>query len=224
MIDNVFDPFVSTKRDGVGLGLVNAKAVLEAHGGRIRLGPRAQEARVRRSGFPPRTKRPRAPGTADLREHPWLEILVVDDDQSIATAFERFLRHEGHACMVASNAEDAVRMVGERDPDLVVMDIRMPGVDGLQALQQLRSKYPDLYVVMMTAYGTSQTSIDAIRSGAFEVPDQAARSQPVAHGHRSGAGGRNARASARSGRRRSHPLLRASISLAKRPPCRRSTR
>ena len=91
------------------------------------------------------------------------EILVVDDDQSIATAFERFLKHEGHDCAVASNAEEAMRLVGERDPDLVVMDIRMPGVDGLQALQQLRSRFPDLYVVMMTAYGTSQTSIDAIR-------------------------------------------------------------
>jgi two-component system nitrogen regulation response regulator GlnG len=96
------------------------------------------------------------------------EILVVDDDQSIATAFERFLRHEGHVCTLASNAEEALRLVGERDPDLVVMDIRMPGVDGLQTLQQLRSRYPDLYVVMMTAYGTSQTSIDAIRAGAFE--------------------------------------------------------
>jgi DNA-binding NtrC family response regulator len=96
------------------------------------------------------------------------EILVVDDDQSIATAFERFLRHEGHECTIASDAQDAMRLVGERDPDLVVMDIRMPGVDGLQALQQLRNRYPDLYVVMMTAYGTSQTSIDAIRAGAFE--------------------------------------------------------
>jgi two-component system nitrogen regulation response regulator GlnG len=96
------------------------------------------------------------------------EILVVDDDQSIATAFERFLRHEGHVCTVASNAEDALRLIGERDPDLVVMDIRMPGVDGLQALQKFRSQHPDVYVVMMTAYGTSQTSIDAIRAGAFE--------------------------------------------------------
>jgi two-component system nitrogen regulation response regulator GlnG len=96
------------------------------------------------------------------------EILVVDDDQSIATAFERFLKHEGHVCVVASNAEEALRLVAERDPDLVVMDIRMPGVDGLQTLQQMRARYPDLYVVMMTAYGTSQTSIDAIRAGAFE--------------------------------------------------------
>ena len=96
------------------------------------------------------------------------EILVVDDDQSIATAFERFLRHEGHVCTLASNAEDAMRLVAERDPDLVVMDIRMPGVDGLQTLQALRSQFPNLFVVMMTAFGTSQTSIDAIRAGAFE--------------------------------------------------------
>jgi DNA-binding NtrC family response regulator len=96
------------------------------------------------------------------------DILVVDDDQSIATAFERVLQHEGHTCTVASNADDALRLVGELDPDLVVMDIRMPGVDGLQTLEHLRSKYPDVFVVMMTAYGTSQTSIDAIRAGAFE--------------------------------------------------------
>jgi DNA-binding NtrC family response regulator len=96
------------------------------------------------------------------------DILVVDDDQSIAAAFERFLKHEGHDYVLASNAEEAVRLVEERQPDLVLMDIRMPGVDGLHALQQMRSSRPDLMVVMMTAYGTSQTSIDAIRSGAFE--------------------------------------------------------
>jgi DNA-binding NtrC family response regulator len=96
------------------------------------------------------------------------EILVVDDDQAVAAAFERFLQYEGHAWRVASNAEDAVRLIAERAPDLVVMDIRMPGIDGLQALQEIRSRFPDVYVVMMTAYGTSQTSIDAIRVGAFD--------------------------------------------------------
>jgi DNA-binding NtrC family response regulator len=96
------------------------------------------------------------------------DILVVDDDQSIATAFERFLRHEGHACALASNAEDALRFVEERRPALVFMDVRMPGVDGLQALKTLRGRFPDVYVVIMTAHGTSQTSIDAIRAGAFE--------------------------------------------------------
>jgi DNA-binding NtrC family response regulator len=92
----------------------------------------------------------------------------VDDDQSVATAFERFLRHEGHSCLLASNAEDALRMVDERRPALAFMDVRMPGVDGLQALKTLRGRYPDVYVVIMTAHGTSQTSIDAMRAGAFE--------------------------------------------------------
>jgi DNA-binding NtrC family response regulator len=96
------------------------------------------------------------------------DILVVDDDQSIATAFDRFLRHEGHTCLLASNAEDALRTVEDRRPALVFMDVRMPGVDGLQALRMVRSSYPDVYVVIMTAHGTSQTSIDAIRAGAFE--------------------------------------------------------
>lgn len=96
------------------------------------------------------------------------DILVVDDDQSVATAFERFLRHEGHTCLLASNAEDALRIVDEHRPPLAFMDVRMPGVDGLQALKMLRGRYPEVYVVIMTAHGTSQTSIDAMRAGAFE--------------------------------------------------------
>ena len=96
------------------------------------------------------------------------EILVVDDDQSIATAFQKFLDHEGHACLLASNAEDAVRLVGERSPDLVIMDVRMPGTDGLAALQTIRQQHGSVPVVIMTAHGTSQTSIDAMRAGAFE--------------------------------------------------------
>src|SRR5215204_3618278 len=111
---------------------------------------------------------PRARVLASLCQSTMADILIVDDDRSIATAFERFLKHEGHACTIASNAADAVDLIERHDPDLVMMDIRMPGLDGLQALQQLRARFPDLYVVMMTAYGTSQTSIDAIRGGAFE--------------------------------------------------------
>jgi DNA-binding NtrC family response regulator len=96
------------------------------------------------------------------------DIIVVDDDQSVATAFERFLAYEGHTCRLASSAADAFALIEQRLPAVVIMDIRMPGVDGLTALQQLRARFPDISVVMMTAYGTSQTSIEAIRSGAFD--------------------------------------------------------
>ena len=96
------------------------------------------------------------------------DILVVDDDQSIVTAFRRFLSDERHQARFAGDAHDALALVAERRPDLVFMDVRMPGVDGLDALKEMRARHPDLFVVIMTAYGTSQTSIDAIRSGAFE--------------------------------------------------------
>src|SRR3954466_5993311 len=96
------------------------------------------------------------------------DILIVDDEESIAAAFGHFLRDEGHEFRIASNADDAITFIGERQPSLVIMDVRMPGRDGLAALQEIRSLFPGVYVVIMTAYGTSQTSIDAIRTGAFD--------------------------------------------------------
>ncbi|HVL67376.1 MAG TPA: sigma-54 dependent transcriptional regulator [Vicinamibacterales bacterium] len=96
------------------------------------------------------------------------DILVVDDDQSMVAAFRRFLADEGHRARFAGDAHDALALAAERRPDLVFMDVRMPGVNGIDTLKELRSRYPDIFVVIMTAYGTSQTSIDAIRSGAFE--------------------------------------------------------
>ena len=95
-------------------------------------------------------------------------ILVIDDDESVASALRRFFEFEGHACRVCGSAADGLRAIQDVRPDLVVLDIRMPGVDGLQALEQIQARYPGLSVVMMTGYGTSQTSIDAMRAGAFD--------------------------------------------------------
>ena len=96
------------------------------------------------------------------------DILVVDDDESTASAFRQFLGFEGHACRIASDAGEAARQIAQARPDLVVMDIRMPGPSGLDALVKFRSEFPGLCIVLMTAYGTSQTSIAAIRAGAFD--------------------------------------------------------
>jgi len=95
-------------------------------------------------------------------------VLIVDDDENICSAFELFLRELGHTALVASNANDALALVEEDSPDLVVMDIRMPGTDGLEALPAIRRIAPDVPVVMMTAYGTSQTSIEAVQRGAYD--------------------------------------------------------
>ena len=95
-------------------------------------------------------------------------ILVVDDDASVAGALRRFLDSEGHESRVVSGVAEGLAAIGERRPDVVMMDVRMPGIDGLAGLDQMQSQYPGLCVVMMTGYGTSQTSIDAMRAGAFD--------------------------------------------------------
>lgn len=97
------------------------------------------------------------------------DLLVIDDDPSMARAFELFLSREGHQFRVAGSAEEGLRLLAERTPDLVFLDVRMPGLDGLQALPIIRERWPETDVVIMTAYGSSQTSIDAMRAGAFDL-------------------------------------------------------
>ncbi len=97
------------------------------------------------------------------------DLLVIDDDPSMARAFELFLSREGHTFRVAGSAEKGLRLLAERTPDLVFLDVRMPGLNGLEALPIIRERWPDTDVVIMTAYGSSQTSIDAMRAGAFDL-------------------------------------------------------
>ena len=96
------------------------------------------------------------------------QILVVDDDAAVAGALRRFFESEGHDTRVASSVAEGLDLVFAARPDLVMMDVRMPGVDGLAGLDRMHAQFPGLRIVMMTAYGTSQTSIDAIRAGAFD--------------------------------------------------------
>jgi len=96
------------------------------------------------------------------------DILVVDDDESVASALGRFLDAEGHRARVTSCVEAGLAAVADGRPDIVMMDIRMPGMDGLSGLSEMQRRHPGLCVVMMTGYGTSQTSIDAMRAGAFD--------------------------------------------------------
>ncbi len=96
------------------------------------------------------------------------KILIVDDEQNIRRVLARAFEKNGYEVSVAENAHQALRLVDEFQPDLVLSDVVMPGPTGLELLKKLRAKYPDLPVVMMTAFGTIPMAVEAIRSGAFE--------------------------------------------------------
>jgi nitrogen regulation protein NR(I) len=96
------------------------------------------------------------------------KILVVDDDADIRRAFRRNLESDSLHVVDAAAAEDAIRMVALERPNLVVMDIRMGTTNGLDTLRKLRELDPRLLVIMMTAFGTTQTAIEAMKLGAYD--------------------------------------------------------
>jgi nitrogen regulation protein NR(I) len=96
------------------------------------------------------------------------QILIVDDDAQLRQSFEKLLTAEGHTVKTAASGEAALALVQAEVPDLVIMDVRMPGMSGLEAFRAIHAIEPKLPVIIMTAYGTTETAIEATKLGAFE--------------------------------------------------------
>ncbi len=95
-------------------------------------------------------------------------ILIVDDDAQLRQSFEKLLTAEGHTVRTAASGEAALSAVQASLPDLVIMDVRMPGMSGLEAFKAIHAIEPKLPVIIMTAFGTTETAIEATKLGAFE--------------------------------------------------------
>lgn len=95
-------------------------------------------------------------------------ILLIDDDARGAESMERLLKKEGYAVVTCHRGDDGLARAQEGKFDLVLTDLRMPGLDGLELVRQLHGLKPRLPIVLMTAYGTAETAIEATKSGAFD--------------------------------------------------------
>lgn len=95
-------------------------------------------------------------------------ILVVDDERSVVAAFQAILADRGHEVVTAGRGDEALDRLERDAPELVVMDVCMPGMDGLEALRRIKSLRPQLPVIIMTGRGTMETAIEATKTGAFD--------------------------------------------------------
>jgi len=95
-------------------------------------------------------------------------ILIIDDDDQLRKSFHKLLSEEGYTAEGAASGEAGLEIIKEQLPDLVIVDIRLPGINGLETFQTIHQIEPKLPVIIMTAYGTTETAIEATKMGAFD--------------------------------------------------------
>ncbi|MEN6440454.1 MAG: sigma-54 dependent transcriptional regulator [Syntrophobacter sp.] len=95
-------------------------------------------------------------------------ILIVDDDLHLRQSFDKLLTQEEHSVKTAASGEAALPLVFSLDFDLVIMDVRLPGMNGLETFKAIRARQPLLPVIIMTAFGTTETAIEATKMGAYD--------------------------------------------------------
>jgi two-component system nitrogen regulation response regulator NtrX len=106
-------------------------------------------------------------------------VLVVDDEAAIREAMRMILEYEGFECVLAASGPDGLAAVERESPDLVFLDIRMPGMDGLDVLDRIRATNEWLPVVIVSGHGTVATAVEATRRGAFDFIEKPLESERV---------------------------------------------
>ncbi len=96
------------------------------------------------------------------------KILIVDDQINTCKSLEAILKKSGYFCSFTLSAEDALKKVQAEHFDIVITDIRMPGMDGLQLLEELKKIQPHLVVIMITGYATIKSAVESIQKGAYD--------------------------------------------------------
>ena len=97
-----------------------------------------------------------------------LSILIVDDEQVVRDSLVHWFTEEGYQVAAASTAAEALARLAARETDLVIADIRMPGIDGMELLEKIKAEQLDTSVIMMTGYASVETAVRALKHGAFD--------------------------------------------------------
>ncbi|MBT8386942.1 MAG: response regulator [Ignavibacteria bacterium] len=97
-----------------------------------------------------------------------IKILLVDDEKEFVETLSERIRMRDHDSKVALNGEEALKHIDDDLPDVVVLDLKMPGIDGMEVLKRIRNAYPNVQVIMLTGHGSEKDEKEARKLGAFE--------------------------------------------------------
>ena len=95
-------------------------------------------------------------------------ILIVEDEDTLCESLQRVFKREGYEADIADSAETAYRLLETKSYDLIITDIILPGISGIELIAKYKKQNPDQKVIIMTAYASLQTAVDALRVGACD--------------------------------------------------------
>ena len=95
-------------------------------------------------------------------------ILVVDDEEIVLRSCRKILEGGGHDVLTVLSGQGAFDILEKEPIDIVITDMKMPGIGGIQVLEKVKEKYPDIAVIMITGYSTVQSAVQAMKLGAFD--------------------------------------------------------
>ncbi len=103
-----------------------------------------------------------------------INILLADDEPDFVEILSMRLTDSGHRVVTAHSGQEALKILSQDDPealpeiDVVILDIKMPGMDGIETLKQIKSKYPIIEIILLTGHGAVETAVDGLKAGAFD--------------------------------------------------------
>jgi len=97
-----------------------------------------------------------------------IRVLVVDDEEVVRLGYRRVLSSDGFTVMAAGNGFEALDLMGDGHFDVVLLDMRMPGMDGMQVLRAIKEQWPQSEVVVVTGYPSIETAKEAVKLGAYD--------------------------------------------------------
>ena len=104
-----------------------------------------------------------------------IDILIVDDEPDFVEMLSLRLTDEGHRVRTAASGDEGLAALDEAESDVVILDIRMPGKDGITVLKAIKSAHPVVEVILLTGHGTIDTAVQGLKSGAFDYVQKPAR-------------------------------------------------